>query len=159
MTESKIKLTLATRTMLLHAQRHWPEHINIMLWPVALLAAADHMNNLHIDIESNLPEITFFKVSGGTVRVGNFYTGGYQKYVLDSRLQDAGRLGPPKWDTCSRLGKYLGYLPSYAGSVALVLNPKTGLVSPQFHSVFDNDFSTVPNLQVGSMPENWKVLV
>ena len=47
----------------------------------------------------------------------------------------------------------------HAGSVALVLNPKTGLVSPQYHVVFDDDFSTVPNLRAGSMPENWKILV
>ena len=40
--ESNIKhLTLAARTMLLHAQRHRPEYINTMLWPFAPLAAAD----------------------------------------------------------------------------------------------------------------------
>ena len=95
--ESKIKhLTLAARTMLLHAQRHWPEYITTMLWPFALLAAADRMNNLHIDIDGNSPEMKFSKLPGGTTRLGNFHTFGYPVYVLDSRLQDAGGPGPPK---------------------------------------------------------------
>lgn len=33
------ELTLASRTMLLHAQRHWPEMISTMLWPLALKCA------------------------------------------------------------------------------------------------------------------------
>ncbi|KAL7464148.1 hypothetical protein ACHAXS_004483 [Conticribra weissflogii] len=37
-------LTLITRTILLHAQRHWPEYITTMLWPLALRAAQDRMN-------------------------------------------------------------------------------------------------------------------
>ena len=49
--ESKIKhLSLARRTMLLYAKRHWPEYITTMLWPFGLLAAVDCMNNLHIDM-------------------------------------------------------------------------------------------------------------
>ncbi len=40
--ERAIKLlTLITRTLLLHAQRHWPEYITIMLWPLALKATQD----------------------------------------------------------------------------------------------------------------------
>ena len=53
----------------------------------------------------------------------------------------------------------MGHSPAHAGSVALVLNPKTGLVSPQFHVVFDDDFSTVPSLRSGSVPDNWHQLV
>ncbi len=34
-------LTLISRTLLLHAQRHWPEYITTMLWPLALKAAQD----------------------------------------------------------------------------------------------------------------------
>ena len=36
--------------MLLHAQRHWPEYITTMLWLFTLLAAAEQMNNFHIDV-------------------------------------------------------------------------------------------------------------
>ena len=39
------------------------------------------------------------------------------------------------------------------------MNPKTGLVSPQFHLVFDDNFETVPFLRTGTVPENWADLV
>ena len=39
------------------------------------------------------------------------------------------------------------------------MNPKTGLVSPQFHLVFDDNFETVPHLCAGTVPENWADLI
>ena len=50
-------------------------------------------------------------------------------------------------------------MPSHAGSVALVMNPKSGLVSPQFHLVFDDNFETVPHLRADTVPEHWADLV
>ena len=50
-------------------------------------------------------------------------------YVLDARLQDSGGGGFSKWDPRARLGIYLGHSPSNVCSVALVFNPRTGLVS------------------------------
>ncbi|KAL7454506.1 hypothetical protein ACHAXS_000333, partial [Conticribra weissflogii] len=44
-------LTLISRTLLLHAQRHWPEYITTMLWPFALKAAQDRMNQLHVNLD------------------------------------------------------------------------------------------------------------
>ena len=73
--ESKIKqLTLSSRTMLLHAQRHWPEYITTMLWPFALLAAADRMNHLHIDINGVTPEMKFSQVTGSSTKLKHFHT-------------------------------------------------------------------------------------
>ena len=60
----------------------------------------------------------------------------------------------PKWDPRSRVGIYLGHSPTHAGSVALVLNPKTLYVSPQYHVVFDDHFTTVPSMRDGSIPDN-----
>ena len=60
--------------------------------------------------------------------------------------------------TC-RLGIYFGHLTSYAGSVALVLNPKTGLVSPQYHVVYDDQLSTVHHIRDLTVPPNWAQLV
>ena len=71
------------------------------------------------------------------------HTFGCPVFVLDHRLQSSSA-GPPKWDPRSRLGVYEGRSPFYAGSVALVLNPKSGPVSSQYHLVFDDEFSTVP---------------
>ena len=79
-------------------------------------------------------------------------------FVLDSRLQ-SGIAGPPKWETRSRLGIYDGHSPSHAGSVTLVLNPRTGQVSPQFHVVFDDLFTTVAYMKKSEVPPNWTELV
>ena len=40
--EPHIKITtLGARDLLLHAQRHWPEAITTMVWPIYLLAVTD----------------------------------------------------------------------------------------------------------------------
>jgi hypothetical protein len=49
-------------------------------------------------------------------------------------------------------------LPSHPGSVALVLNPKTGHVSPQFHVVFES-LSTVPYMAKSEVHPNWADLI
>ena len=61
----------------------------------------------------------------------------------------------PKWDPRSRLGIYVGRSPWHAGLVALVINPKTLHVSPQFHVNFDDDFFTVPFLALEDVQPNW----
>ena len=65
----------------------------------------------------------------------------------------------PKWDPKARVGIYLGHSPCHAGSVALVLNPRTLHVSPQYHVVFDDNFSTVPYMRTGEIPDHWSKLV
>ncbi len=50
---------------------------------------------------------------------------------------------------------YLGHPPFHAGSVALVFNPKTARVSPQYHVFSDDDVSTVPFMECGEVPPNW----
>ena len=57
------------------------------------------------------------------------------------------------------MGIYVGRSPFHAGSVALVLNPRTGHVSPQYHVVFDDDFTTVPYLNSMDVPSHWAALV
>ena len=54
---------------------------------------------------------------------------------------------------------YLGHSSFHARSVALVWNPTTVCASPQYHVVFDNDFSTVPYMESGTIPPNWENLV
>ena len=53
----------------------------------------------------------------------------------------------------------MGHLPYHAGSVALVFNPHTGQVSPQYHIVFDDTFSTVPYMDAGMVPPHWEDLL
>ena len=53
---------------------------------------------------------------------------------------------------------YLGHSPDHATNAPLVLNTRTGLVSPQYHVVFDDDFTTTKSLKTDTLPTNWKVL-
>ena len=78
---------------------------------------------------------------------------------MDACLQSVSGGGPPKWDPQARLEIYLSHSPFNAGIIALVMNPKSGLVSSQFHLVFDDNLETVPPLQDGTVPENWEELV
>ena len=53
---------------------------------------------------------------------------------------------------------YLGHSPDHATNALVVLNTRTGLVSPQYHVVFDDDFTTTKSLKTDTLPTNWKVL-
>jgi hypothetical protein len=57
------------------------------------------------------------------------------------------------------MGIYVGRLPSHASNVGLILNPLTGHVLPQFHVVYDDDFTTVPYLCTATVPPHWAKLV
>jgi hypothetical protein len=78
--------------------------------------------------------------------------------VLDSHLQ-SGIGGTPKWEPQFCLGIYVGHSPSHAGVVALVINPRTCHISPQYHVVFDDKFTTVPFMEKNEVPPNWAQLV
>ncbi len=53
---------------------------------------------------------------------------------------------------------YIGHSLSHTESVALILNPRTGHVSPQFH-VFDDHFTTVPFMEKNEVQPNWAQLI
>eukprot|EP00957_Ditylum_brightwellii_P149271 11368288-Ditylum_brightwellii.AAC.1 len=76
-----------------------------------------------------------------------------------STLQTGTGIGPPKWDTWPRVGVYLGHFLVDAGNIALVLNLQTGHVSPQYHVVFDDKFTTVPYRQSNEEQPNWATIV
>ena len=57
-----------------------------------------------------------------------------------------------------RKAVYLGILPHHLGSVALVLNIKTGYISSQFHIIFDDYFTTTLARTTNKLPYNWEDL-
>ena len=157
--ERKIKeLTLIARTLLLHSIRHWPEYTTTMMWPFALKEAAFRLNKLSLRSDGRSNEAAFFGIDGCIIEPSMFHTFGCPCFVLDARLQ-SGLSSCPKWEPRSRLGIYVGHSPSHAGTVALVLNPRTGHVSPQFHIIFDDLFTTVPSMNKNQLPPNWADLV
>jgi hypothetical protein len=62
-------------------------------------------------------------------------------YVLDKCLQDEDSF--PKWKARSWLGVYVGNSLAHAGNVPVIYNPITTHVSPQFHLVFDDQFTSI----------------
>jgi hypothetical protein len=121
--------------------------VDTMFWPLAIKAMAEHLKSLHMDDNGNTPELIMFGVNLDLIPVKNFHTLFCPLYVLDHCLQSAGGPGPPKWEPRSRIGVYLGHSPFHVGSMALVFNPKTAKISPQYHVVFDNDFTNVPYME------------
>ena len=95
-----------------------------MLWPFATKCAQDRMNNLHVDINLETPDMKFSNTKAVNFQLKHYNTIGCPVYILDLRLQ-RNLKGVPKWEPRSRLRIYVGHLREYAGSVALVLNPKT----------------------------------
>ena len=123
---------------MLHAKSMWPEAINTHLWSYALKIVND-IRNFVPQASGRTPLILF---SGSNVQPKiQSHTFGCPVYALDSIL--ASRKIIPKWDSRSLLGIYLGQSPAHSRTVALVMNPLNGLVSPQFHVRFNDTFETL----------------
>jgi hypothetical protein len=50
---------------------------------------------------------------------------------------------PPKWTKRTTQKVYGRHLHHYSKSLPMIWDPKTKLVSPQFHGMFDDNFDTV----------------
>ena len=154
--ESKVKaISYGARTILLHAKRKWPKVIGTALWPFAMQAIVDQHNRLSLD-ESGRSPIEKFSNTEDDIDILDFHTWGCPVYILNAANQ--GAIGTPKWDPRAHLGIYLGHSPQHARSVALVLNLRTGHCSPQFHVIYDEEFSTIPYISGAETPPNWETL-
>jgi hypothetical protein len=65
----------------------------------------------------------------------------------------------PKWEPCPRMGIYVGCSQSHAANVSLIINPQTGHISPQFHVVYNDDFTMVPYLRNATVHPHWAEIV
>jgi len=141
---------------MIRAQLHWPEAKDESLWPMAL-AHATYVYNHTPSSETGIAPIEVFSrtVSDGQA-LRNLHTWGCPAYVLEPKLTEAGGK-IPKWKPRSRRGQYMGTSPVHAESVALVRNLHTGYLSPQYHIVFDDEFSTV-YADEDEKPPNWDAL-
>ena len=144
-----------TRTSMLYTMNKWKRMILISLWPYTMCHANDVANATPRKGEDQSP-LELFSGVKITPKLCHFHAFGCPTYVLDNALQSG--QGSPKWKQCSNLGVYLGPSLSHARSVALVLNPRTGHVSPQFHVKFDDFVETVQDKSTDmDAPEpDWK---
>ena len=146
-----------SRTMMIHAAVRWPDMADSSLWPLAMEYAA-YIYNHTPKMESGVAPIDIFtRTTVPRQRLKDLHVWGCPTYVLEPKLQDGKKI--PRWKPRSRRGVFLGFGDKYASSVPLVLNPATSHISPQFHVIFDDLFSTViSQLESDEPPLEWNDL-
>eukprot|EP00957_Ditylum_brightwellii_P166105 12646236-Ditylum_brightwellii.AAC.1 len=112
-----------------------------MLWPFALQYAVNLWNQLPNITTGLSPQDIFSGTASDHSELQRAHVWGCPAYVLDPTLQDGKKL--PKWQPCKCRRQFLGWSKQYASSVALIHNFWTGSISPQFHTVMDDWFSTI----------------
>jgi hypothetical protein len=78
--------------------------------------------------------------------LARLHTFGCPVYVLHPHLQDGQKV--PKWQPRARRGQFLGYSIEKSSSIGLILNTNTGNISPQYHVVNNDYFTTVPSVDL-----------
>jgi hypothetical protein len=139
-----------SRTMMLHAGIHWPDLVDSSLWPLTMEYAAYIYNHVPLLESGQAPIDIFSRTVVPRQRLADLHVWGCPAYVLEPKLQDSKKI--PRWQPRSRRGVFLGLASKYASSVPLVLNPSTLYISPQFHVVFDDLFTTVISQAVDDLP-------
>ena len=142
------------RASMLHLAMHWPQVASIKLWPMAMDYAVWVFNRLP-NLESGLsPNEIWSSTRASHDDFRRAHVFGCPVYVLEPKLQDGKKI--PKWSPRARLGMFLGFSTLHSSLVPLVLNVKTGKISPQYHVIFDDKFETVPSLSDGQdLDEQW----
>ena len=149
------------RTMLIHAAMRSPSGtISAELWPMAIDHAVWIYNRLP-RMETGLSAIelygrsTFMPVKDV---LSTCHTWGCPAYVLEPKLQKGG-VKIPKWAPRSRRGAFMGFSRLHSTMVGLILNLNTRSISPQFHVVFDDMFTSVVSNQTEVVPKIWTSLL
>ena len=75
-------------------------------------------------------------------------------YVLSPKLQDGRKI--PKWEPKARLGQNLGISDNYSSTINLIRNLSTQRISPQYHVVYDEKFSTIEQLPLEDYDALWE---
>ena len=129
------------RTMMLHQAIHWPDVAMPTLWPLAVDHAVylfNHMPNVATGLS---PHDMLSRSRWPQSQLADVHVWGCPVYVLDKKMQDGKKL--PRWQPRSTRQIYVGMSKRHASSVPLCLHPATGAITPQFHIVFDDTFSTI----------------
>jgi hypothetical protein len=130
----------------------WPSVITTEFWSFAVKHAINIHNCTPQKDQQHCP-YTLFTGEEPCQHPDDFRVFGCPVYVLDPVLQDGNAL--PKWDSRCYQGVYVGHSPHHASNVVLVYNPKTKLVSPQYHIFFDEGFQTTnDNLKTNETTES-----
>ena len=140
--------------MLLQTCYRWQDACTTELWPFAVKFTVA-LHNATPGSSGQSPE-EIFSVRQSRCRLNDFNTFGCPVFVLQTKLQAGNSI--PKWEPRSRMAVYLSHSPQHASNVPLVLSIRTELVSPQYHVVYDDHFTTTWSLKTNILPPNWSEL-
>ena len=144
----------------MHAALRCPEDtLSIEIWPMTIDYSV-WVYNQTPDMQPGLSAIGVWSRSRFepvSETLSNFHVWGCPTYVLEPKLHKPG-VKIPKWAPRSRRRVNMGFSKMHSTQVGLVLNLLTGSISPQFHVVFDDMFSTVTS-STSADPEVWIRLV
>ena len=141
--------------MLIHASMRNPDVITADLWPFALQHSAYIWNTVPKSNNYSPNEIlTSVLDENNYAYLKHLHVWGCPTYILNYKLAVGQKL--PKWEPRSRRGVYLGTSTEHSSNVPLVLTLKTGSITPQYHVVFDDFFTTA--VSEGDIPETWDKL-
>ena len=141
-----------SRDMLLHASARWKDGIDAALWPMATTYAVYIYN--HIPNEHGIePADLFSRTQFPRHKLKDIHTWGCLVYVLDPTLHQGNEL--PKCQPRSRKEIFVWFSPEHGSEVPLILNPTTGHISPQFHVVYDDAFSTLSSISNDDPPSSF----
>ena len=129
------------RAMLLHAAIHWPEASNAALWPMAVQQAVYIWNRMPAVDTGLSPLDIFSRTRWPQSKLQDLHVWGCPVYVLHKRIADGQKL--PRWTPRTERYVYVGTSTRHASTVPLVLNLRTGAITPQYNVVFDDWFATV----------------
>ena len=132
------------RSNIIHATLHNPQHKFIGLWALAMDYAVWCYNKLPPGGHGLSPEELWSSIKSPRSGLPRAHVFGCPVYVLEPALQDGGKI--PKWNSRARQGIFVGFSTKHSSTVPLIFNPSTQHISPQYHVIFDDTFSSVPSL-------------
>ena len=147
-------ITFRARSQLLYTMHCWPSVMTTEFWPYPIRLVVDIHNNT--PLKNGLCPLELFAGVKRRANLQLMHPFGCPAYVLDSTLCNGGKT--PKWDPRSERGVYLGLSPEHTSNVSLIFNIKTRHVSPQFHVVYDNDFTSITSGHTQPWPQLFKNL-
>ena len=140
--ESAIGIVMSmARTMMLHAAVHWPDMADPSLWPMAVHHAVYLYNHLPDPSTGLSPHDLFSRTRWPLKHLHDMHVWGCPVYSLDKSIADGKKI--PRWQTRSNRCVFMGFSPDHTTNVPLLLDSSTGTITPKFHVVFDDWFSTV----------------
>ena len=140
------------RSMMLHSAMKWKDGIDSTYWPLAVQYAT-YIYNHFPNNQGIAPADLFSGVQVPRHKLRDLHVWGCPVYVLDPTLQQGKKL--PKWQPRSRQGIFLGFSRQHSSDVPLILNKTTGHISPQFHVVFDDNFTSVGSIGMSDEPPDF----